>query len=314
MSTTTTWTTSLRDGIATVASDVADGFVEITHSGAALLGMGVLLAGAVLTVQPDLRHQGETALRNWLQDRQIAATGVTPELSAIERATASNPADLPKEQAQVAFWIAKKYKVAPEPLAALVAEAYDIGKQTKLEPTLLLAIMAVESSFNPFAQSPVGAQGLMQVMTTIHSDKYANYGGSHAAFDPKSNLRVGVQVLQECIQRAGSLRGGLKYYVGAANLDHDSGYGDKVMDQFQDLYRVAKGKPLPANFDVAPRTLVAQTPPAATKAQGAAPAEAGASPRSQPKSELTASRDESLRYVNPVPAKGVNERVATAAY
>ena len=313
MSTTTTWT-SLRDGIATVASDVADGFVEITHSGEALLGMGVLLSGVVLAVQPQLRDQGETALRTWLQDRQIAATGVTPELSAIERATASNPADLPKEQAQVAFWIAKKYKVAPEPLAALVAEAYDIGKQTKLEPTLLLAIMAVESSFNPFAQSPVGAQGLMQVMTTIHSDKYANYGGSHAAFDPKSNLRVGVQVLQECIQRAGSLRGGLKYYVGAANLDHDSGYGDKVMDQFQDLYRVAKGKPLPANFDVAPRTLVAQTPPAATKAQGAAPAEAGASPRTQPKSELTASRDESLRYVNPVPAKGVNERVATAAY
>ena len=310
MSTTTTWA-SLRDGVSTVAKDVADGFVEITHSGVALLGMGVVLAGAVLAVQPDLRHQGETALRNWLQDRQIAASGVTPELNAIERATASNPADLPKEQAQVAFWIAKKYKVAPEPLAALVAEAYDIGKQTKLEPTLLLAIMAVESSFNPFAQSPVGAQGLMQVMTTIHSDKYANYGGSHAAFDPKSNLRVGAQVLQECIQRSGSLRGGLKYYVGAANLDHDSGYGEKVMDQFQDLYRVAKGKALPDNFDVAPRTLVAQTP---AKPQRSPAPEADTSPRTPPKSELTASRDESLRYVNPVPTKGVNERVATSAY
>ena len=309
MSTATTWS-SLRDGIVTVASDVADGFVEITHSGVALLGMGVLLSGVVLAVQPQLRDQGETALRTWLQDRQVAATGVTPELNAIERATASNPADLPKEQAQVAFWIAKKYKVAPEPLAALVAEAYDIGKQTKLEPTLLLAIMAVESSFNPFAQSPVGAQGLMQVMTTIHSDKYANYGGSHAAFDPKSNLRVGVQVLQECIQRAGSLRGGLKYYVGAANLEHDSGYGDKVMDQFQDLYRVAKGKALPANFDVSPRMLVAQAP---AKPPRAAAPEAETSPRT-PKSELTASRDESLRYVNPVPAKGVNERVATVAY
>ena len=128
MSTTTTWA-SLRDGVSTVAKDVADGFVEITHSGVALLGMGVVLAGAVLAVQPDLRHQGETALRNWLQDRQIAASGVTPELNAIERATASNPADLPKEQAQVAFWIAKKYKVAPEPLAALVAEASSRAKE-----------------------------------------------------------------------------------------------------------------------------------------------------------------------------------------
>jgi hypothetical protein len=316
---TTSTSTGLRGGLKTTALDVVDGFVEITHSGAALLGMGVLLAGAVLAMQPDLRHQGETALRTWLQDRQIAATGVTPELSAIERATATNPADLPKEQAKVAFWIAKKYKVAPEPLAALVAEAYEIGQQTKLEPTLLLAIMAVESSFNPFAQSPVGAQGLMQVMTTIHSDKYANYGGSHAAFDPKSNLRVGVQVLQECIQRAGSLRGGLKHYVGAANLGHDGGYGDKVMDQFEDLYRVAKGKPLPTNFDVAPRMLVAQTAPKARTAPAVADtpktlsADKAAPPKSPAKSELTAAaRDEALRYVNPVQAGGVNQRVAAA--
>ena len=59
--------------------------------------------------------------------------------------------------------------------------------------------MAVESSFNPFAQSPVGAQGLMQVMTKVHDDKYEAFGGSHAAFDPVTNLRVGVQVLKECI-------------------------------------------------------------------------------------------------------------------
>lgn len=37
---------------------------------------------------------------------------------------------------------------------ALVTEAYSIGSRTKLDPTLILAIMAIESSFNPFAQSP----------------------------------------------------------------------------------------------------------------------------------------------------------------
>ncbi len=84
--------------------------------------------------------------------------------------------------------------------------------------------MAVESSFNPFAQSPVGAQGLMQVMTRVHDDKYAAFGGTHAAFDPITNLRVGVQVLKECIARAGSVQDGLRYYVGAALLDGDGGY------------------------------------------------------------------------------------------
>jgi soluble lytic murein transglycosylase-like protein len=64
----------------------------------------------------------------------------------------------------------------------------------------------------------VGAQGLMQVMTRVHDDKYEAFGGNLAAFDPLTNLRVGVQVLKECIQRAGGLEEGLRYYVGAANL------------------------------------------------------------------------------------------------
>ena len=109
-------------------------------------------------------------------------------------------------------------------MGRLVQEAWSIGTKAGLDPTLILAIIAVESSFNPFAQSSVGAQGLMQVMTRVHNDKYEAFGGTHAAFDPISNLRVGVQVLKECIARAGSLHEGLKHYVGAAMHDNDGGY------------------------------------------------------------------------------------------
>jgi hypothetical protein len=119
----------------------------------------------------------------------------------------------------VAQWISRRYKVAPEPIGRLVQEAWSIGQRAGLDPTLILAIMAIESSFNPFAQSPVGAQGLMQVMTRVHDDKYEAFGGNHAAFDPVTNLRVGVQVLKDCIARAGSLQDGLRYYVGAANIE-----------------------------------------------------------------------------------------------
>ena len=130
-------------------------------------------------------------------------------------------------------------------MSALVAEAYEIGRRTKLDPTLILAVMAIESGFNPFAQSPVGAQGLMQVMTTVHSDKYASFGGKLAAFDPVSNLRVGVKVLQECIARAGSTEGGLKSYVGAANIEDDGGYAAKVMAEHARLQMVANGRAVP---------------------------------------------------------------------
>lgn len=232
-------------GLRCFASDVAQGFFEITHNGFALVGLATVCLVLVLFARPDLRDAGEVRLRGWLQQRQEAATGMPIELDAIERATATDPHQLPRQQAAVAYWLSKKYRVAPEPLGALVAQAYEIGDKTKLDPTLILAVMAVESGFNPFAQSPVGAQGLMQVMTGVHKDKYENFGGKLAAFDPVSNLRVGVKVLQECIQRAGSLEAGLRFYVGAANAEDDGGYAAKVMAEHARLKMVAAGRKVP---------------------------------------------------------------------
>ena len=210
--------------------------VTLTHNGFALMGLALAFTLLTLITQPALRQAGENQLMNWLQARQAQLTDGDAKLladlgdeRALERATAANPRDLPKHQAALAYWLSKKYRVAPEPVSALVAEAFELGKKTKLEPTLILAVVAVESGFNPFAQSHVGAQGLMQVMTRVHSDKYESFGGQLAAFDPVANLRVGVKVLQECIARAGSVEAGLRHYVGAANLENDGGYAAKVM-------------------------------------------------------------------------------------
>jgi hypothetical protein len=252
----------LGNGLRCFASDVAQGFFEITHNSFALVGLATVFCAVTLMARPDLRDAGETRLRSWLHARQEAALGMPVERDAIERATAANPQDLPKQQAAVAFWLSKKYRVAPEPLSALVSEAYDIGQRDKIDPTLILAIMAIESGFNPFAQSTVGAQGLMQVMTGVHSAKYENFGGKLAAFDPVTNLRVGVKVLQECIQRAGSLQAGLKFYVGAANLEGDGGYADKVMAEHARLKLVAAGRSVPLPAPPVIRTVVPADMPA----------------------------------------------------
>ena len=253
---------AVGSGLRTFAGDVAEGFFEITHNGLALLGVLTVLTVVLLGTRADLRQQGEDWLADRLLARKVAAMGITPEPGAIERATAADPRELPREQASVTQWIARKYRVAPEPVAALVAEAYDVSRSTKLEPTLILAIMAVESSFNPFAQSTVGAQGLMQVMTSVHTDKYQHFGGNYAAFDPRTNLRVGVKVLQECIARAGSLEGGLKFYVGAANMDDDNGYAGKVLAEHQRLLQVASGKAVPATQPGSQQVIPVVAPPA----------------------------------------------------
>jgi hypothetical protein len=253
-----TATAKLTSGLRTFIGDVVQGFFEITHNGFALLGIAVMFAAITLVARPEIRDAGELQLRTWLQDRQTAITGFVVNMAAVDRATATNPRDLPKQQAAVAYWLSKKYGIAPEPLSALVAEAYETGAREKLDPNLILAIMAIESGFNPFAQSTVGAQGLMQVMTKVHSDKYQSFGGQLAAFDPLTNLRVGTRVLQECISRAGSVEGGLKLYVGAGNMEDDGGYATRVLAEHSRLQQVAAGKSVPLN---APQTTAVQLAP-----------------------------------------------------
>ncbi len=241
--------------------DMGHGLLEVSHNTLALLGL-ILAAILVFAAgRADMRHDAEAWALGWLQTRQEAraepADALAAELrepGAIARATASDPRGLTRQQAAVAQWLSRRYRVAPEPVSRLVQEAWSVGHKAALDPTLILAIMAIESSFNPFAQSSVGAQGLMQVMTEIHNDKYQAFGGNHAAFDPVTNLRVGVQVLKECIERAGGLEAGLRYYVGAANLPDDGGYAQKVLGVQRSLLLVAGGR------SAAQRTSVAKSP------------------------------------------------------
>jgi soluble lytic murein transglycosylase-like protein len=174
-----------------------------------------------------------------------------------------------REQDLVASYLARRYRVAQEPVSELVKAAFDTGREVGLDPLLLLSVMAIESGFNPYAESGVGAQGLMQVMSKVHSDKFQYFGGQSAALDPLANIKVGALVLKDCIARGGSLPGGLRLYVGSTTQD-DGGYGAKVMAERGRLRDVARGRKVPINAPQAPATTTASIAPASGAA--AAPA------------------------------------------
>ena len=166
--------------------------------------------------------------------------------NAAERATALELSQLPPPQAAVAEWLANKYRVAPEPVAALVVEAHAVSPQVKLPAHLILAVMAIESSFHPYVQSHAGAQGLMQVMGGVHARRYEAYGGGQAAFDPVVNLRVGAEVLADAIKlKGGSLEAGLRFYLGGDAVTEDGGYVAKVLAERARLDQVAAGVKVP---------------------------------------------------------------------
>lgn len=275
-----TWSNGLLHPLRHALGRMAQGLLAITHNSMALLGLTLAFTAVVFMTQPQLRDDLEKQLFGWLMERQMASDEVPVDPTVVDRVTATNPSELPKEQAQVAKWLSDKYRVAREPISALVAEAYDLGARTRLDPKLILAVVAIESRFNPFAASPVGAQGLMQVMTRVHTDKYEDFGGSLAAFDPVTNLRVGAQVLQETIRRAGSIEGGLRLYVGAVNNDGND-YVAKVQSEHERLKRVAKGQRVGFDaFQVRPMTSTAAAQPATgPTTENAAALEAEASHR-----------------------------------
>jgi soluble lytic murein transglycosylase-like protein len=150
-------------------------------------------------------------------------------------------AEIQQQQQVVAAWLSKRYRVAYDATLALVGTTYQTGQETELDPLLILAVMAIESGFNPIAESPMGAQGLMQVMSKIHHARFQKLGGVKEALNPVANIKVGTMILRDFVVRGGSIEAGLKSYVGAAAFVNDSGYGSRVLAEYNRLKQVASG-------------------------------------------------------------------------
>jgi soluble lytic murein transglycosylase-like protein len=263
----------------------ARGLLTTAQHTLTVFGLSAVAVVALLYIRPDLaRHvSGLLAPHPVVQEAAAPAPVQTATVQAAKPAVApvaAAPEPAPvavnsRQQQFVTSWLSKRYRVAGDAANMLVSTAYSTAREIKLDPLLILAVMAIESGLNPFAESPVGAKGLMQVMAKVHHDKFAQVGGAEAALNPVANIRVGAQILKDYVTRSGSLEAGLKTYVGAGAFDNDSGYGSKVMAEYQRLKQVATGKKVPTSTPAAPVQVVAdKAAPATPKA--VAPAAAAA--------------------------------------
>ena len=132
------------------------------------------------------------------------------------------------EKIRVAKWIARKYRVSNEAVREIVEISFSAGDKFEVDPYVVIAIIAIESSFNPLAESGAGALGLMQVMPLIHRKKFQKYGGFEKSLDVKVNIYVGTEILKNFYLRYGNYQRALLAYVGVSQ-NSNSSYPKKVL-------------------------------------------------------------------------------------
>ncbi|MCX8115301.1 MAG: lytic transglycosylase domain-containing protein [Burkholderiaceae bacterium] len=226
--------------------DVASGAMATARFFVTLAGCVTLVAAGVVVGNASVRDRliQHVQVAGWIKPITEAAAAAVVETKAeavVARAIVVDE-KVEAQQRHVTQYLARRYRVADDAVRVLVAAAYDTGRELGLDPLLILAVMAVESSINPLAQSPVGAQGLMQVMTRVHTDKFEPHGGEHAALDPITNIKVGSAILSDLIRRGGSVERGLQLYVGAGNLPDDGGYAARVLNERGRIAVAATGR------------------------------------------------------------------------
>lgn len=256
------------DGARSIAREICVGWIKLARNGLAVVGLAVVCAGVLMFSREDgvskvsqylartvfvedasgsflpvslaalagrlSEHTGQFGVLLGLNSDEPANEVTKVAVNDTDR-DLSRPrllqVDMPpvsKEQQAVSRYLVRKYRVNQVAVNLLVTAAWDAGRELALDPKLLLAVMAMESGFNPFAESVMGAQGLMQVMSSVHRDKLEPFGGAHAALNPVVNLKVGALILKDCIRRGGSVEDGLRLYVGATT-NYDGVYGARVM-------------------------------------------------------------------------------------
>ena len=135
--------------------------------------------------------------------------------------------------------LSRRFAIAVEATSRMVEAADRAAREVGLDPLLVLAVISIESRFNPIAESAMGAKGLMQIIPKYHRAKLEALGGEAAVLDPESNIMVGARILQEYVRRTGTLEAGLQFYNGAF-WDGTAQYAQKVMAERARLEQVVR--------------------------------------------------------------------------
>lgn len=214
--------------------------LRLTSAALALIQKFLVVVGLALLVGLAGVYNGHSAfvegIKSVLPKEVMAAEDEEVDAASdpAESSVAASPEHISPRMSAALGYVSRRYHVSTEALRPIFATAENVAQDLHLDPLLIIAVIGVESGFNPLSQSVVGAQGLMQVMPRFHQDKLPSDAGSLPFFDPLTNVQVGARVLKESIRRNGGLEDGLQQF-GGATKDPARRYATRVLAELQRL-------------------------------------------------------------------------------
>ena len=130
----------------------------------------LMVAGLVFVMGLIALQAGNAGLNDWLKSLVSAPEAVVAEEAITETPVEEATVLLNPRMRGALDYVSRRYHVSTDALQPIFATAQAVGRDLHIDPLLIIAVIGVESGFNPFSQSVVGAQGLMQVMPGIHKD------------------------------------------------------------------------------------------------------------------------------------------------
>ncbi len=176
---------------------------------------------------------------------QAPAPGALPPVSAAPPAL-ETPAERPSvfdpdQRRAVAERIERRgRRMTPGERLRVVDTIMLASREYDVSPQLVLAVIEIESAYNPHAVSPVGAMGLMQLMPRTGAEvaerTAERWHGTSTLFEPEANIRLGVAYLRELIDRYDSIRVALAAYNwGPGRIDRRLRRGTVLPAEYPNL-------------------------------------------------------------------------------
>jgi transglycosylase-like protein with SLT domain len=173
-------------------------------------------------------------------DLPLESVPASPTLWSPHVAMAPPPVltkDSVSQIAALARDIGRRFHLGRGAAVSITKAAFDAAEDRRIDPTLVLAVAAVESKFKPSAVNPAtGATGLMQVVPKWHQDKVLGAGGEPSLLLIAPNIDVGAAILAEYVDAdAGDITGALGRYLGKAGANR---YVKQVQHEMEHLAKV----------------------------------------------------------------------------